>query len=77
MIDDLYKQMDENKKMIEQTSGTAKCPKCKELQRRVQDKCNLLKCNRCDVEFCFQCGRLIPDGKEHFENTNCYYIDPN
>ncbi|CDW89108.1 e3 ubiquitin-protein ligase rnf14 [Stylonychia lemnae] len=50
------------------------CPECRTLITRI-DACNLLKCYQCKNEFCYQCGRATPEGKDHYENTNCYYLD--
>eukprot|EP00347_Sterkiella_histriomuscorum_P009892 403339473 len=52
-----------------------RCPKCQSLITKSGD-INLIKCHDCDMEVCFQCGREAPEGKEHFEFSNCYYKDP-
>jgi len=51
------------------------CPNCRELLSKISDV-NLLSCYKCKSQFCYLCGRLSPEGKEHFEITNCYYETP-
>lgn len=59
-----------------QMFGNAKCPRCGEINILSEDRLNQIKCKGCKDEFCFQCGRMIPEGKEHFEVSNCHYKEP-
>lgn len=50
--------------------GITLCPKCK--LEFIKDRgCNMLKCSRCGIRFCFNCGKVIPDyiGYKHFSDA--------
>ena len=53
-----------------QTSGNAKCQKCGEINIRSKDRFNKIKFKGCEDELCFQCGRMITEGREHFYVSN-------
>ena len=53
------------------------CPMCDALNYRKSDRVNLIKCEECKCNFCFQCGKDITrDGLVHFEKSNCHHIEP-
>jgi len=54
---------------------SGECPKCREIVSK-KSKVNLLQCYRCKTQFCYTCGLATPDGKMHYEISNCYYEDP-
>lgn len=65
---------------IMNVSNTANCPKCSSFIVRPPSKINLLKCDTCQIYFCFNCGRglgKLIDGEEaakkHFEIAFCFY----
>ena len=59
----------------------AECPKCMQIIER-KDRVNLLKCDKCQIYLCYNCGKEIggkEDGEEgakkHYEVAYCRYID--
>jgi len=53
---------------------SSKCPKCQEIVTK-SENINLLECHKCKTEFCHICGKVTPEGKAHYDTSNCYYQD--
>ena len=60
-------------KGIKEYSNLMKCPQCFEINVK-KGECNLINCSKCQVSFCYMCGRLISNDEDHYAVTNCYFM---